>query len=253
VHRIENASEWNTTIDTIKSEIELRKNLYPTEVINSADFIVEECIDGEEFAIDCYYDKHGKPVILNILKHLFSSGKDMSDRLYLTSKEIIESYMSAFEGFLNKVGELANIKNFPVHVELRINEKGRIIPIEINPMRFGGWCTTADLAYHAFGHNLYNYYFSKQKPDWNELLKGKDDLIYSLVILDNSTGIKEKEIKQFNYNKLLAHFEKPLELRKINHLEFPLFGFLFCETKQKNMTELDSILKSDLREYVQEK
>ena len=42
------------------------------------------------------------------------------------------------------LAKLAGLKNFPLHTEVRVNEKGEIIPIEVNPMRFGGWCTTAD-------------------------------------------------------------------------------------------------------------
>ncbi|MCP3675252.1 MAG: ATP-grasp domain-containing protein [Gammaproteobacteria bacterium] len=31
------------------------------------------------------------------------------------------------------------------HDELRGDDKGTILPIEVNPMRFGGWCTSADI------------------------------------------------------------------------------------------------------------
>ena len=50
---------------------------------------MEEYVEGEEYAIDCYFDEKGEVVILNILHHKFSSGRDTSDRVYSTSKEII--------------------------------------------------------------------------------------------------------------------------------------------------------------------
>lgn len=37
------------------------------------------------------------------------------------------------------------VTNFPVHVEIRVKED-KICPIEFNPMRFAGLCTT-DIAY----------------------------------------------------------------------------------------------------------
>ena len=56
----------------------------------------------------------------------------MSDRVYSTSKEIIEKYQNQIQDFLEIIGEKANLKNFPAHLELRIDEKGRINPIEVN-------------------------------------------------------------------------------------------------------------------------
>jgi hypothetical protein len=45
---------------------------------------------------------------------------------------------------LSKIGKELHLKNFPAHAEVRIDEN-KIIPIEVNPLRFGGFCTTADL------------------------------------------------------------------------------------------------------------
>jgi hypothetical protein len=94
------------------------------------------------------------------------------------------------------------------------------------------------------------YYAEQKKPDWNKILQREDDAFYSLILLGNSTGFSAKEIKKFNYDKLLSGFSEPLELRKIDHHEFPLFGFLFAKTIQEHREELDKILVSDLKEYV---
>jgi hypothetical protein len=42
----------------------------------------------------------------------------------------------------------------------------------------------------------------------------------------------------------------PLELRKINYKEYPVFGFLFTKTRKENLVELERILRSDLREFI---
>ena len=59
--------------------------------MNGNKFIVEQYVDGDEFAMDAYFNQKGEPVILGIFKHLFSSATDVSDRIYYTSKDIIES------------------------------------------------------------------------------------------------------------------------------------------------------------------
>ena len=250
VYKVERVEDWAETVKSILKEIELIKDLYPPEVLHTGEFIIEECIEGDEFAIDCYFNKDGKPVVLNIMKHIFSSGTDVNDRVYITSKEIIENYRNSITDFLAEIGQRAALSNFPAHVEVRISENGIVAPIEVNPLRFGGWCSTPDLAWHAFGINLYEYLFQQKQPDWNILLKGKEDLIYSNIVLNNSTGTEGKNISSFNYEKVLATFEKPLELRKTDFAKFPLFGFLFCETRKQNMLELERILMSDLKEYI---
>jgi len=250
VYKVSNVEEWHTTVESINAEMKQVENLYPEEVLDGSSFIIEECINGEEYAVDAYFNAEGEPVILGILKHTFASDDDVSDRVYTTSKNIIESNLEEFTGFLSALGTLAGVKKFPVHIELRRNEKGRILPIEVNPMRFGGWCTTADLTFHAFGFNPYLYFYLQKKPAWKNVLEGKEGILFSIVVLDNSTGVDGEKITSFNYDMLLDQFEKPLELRKIDFKEYPVFGFLFAETREENFAELKRILDSDLKGFI---
>ncbi len=250
VYKIDSKENWNQTIEKIALNITEIKGSYPKEVINLTDFIIEECIEGEEYAIDCYFDKKGEPVILNIFKHFFSSKDDLSDRVYSSSKEIIESLKEKVEEFLKFIAKKVKLKNFPAHIEIRIDEDENINPIEVNPLRFGGWCTTGDLTYFSYGFNSYEYFLTNKKPDWDEIFKTRKGKIYSNVVLDNTSGYAENEIESFNYELLLKDFEKPLELRKINLDEHPLFGFLFVETSSGNEKELKHILTSDLKKYI---
>lgn len=253
VYKVSDSKEWLTTIDLIKTEMEQIKDLYPAEVLDASSFIIEQCIEGDEFAVDAYFNELGEPVILSILHHTFSSDTDVSDRVYTTSKNIIEKNIEEFTEFVRKIGQLAVVKNFPVHIELRKNKNGNILPIEVNPMRFGGWCTTADITFQAFGFNPYLYYYKQKKPNWFELLKGKEKKLYSIIVLDNSTGLDADRIVSFNYEKLLNAFEKPMELRKIDFQRYPVFGFLFTETREDNFDELKRVLDSDLTEFIRMK
>ncbi|MEA3360660.1 MAG: ATP-grasp domain-containing protein [Thermodesulfobacteriota bacterium] len=250
VYKVSNFEEWIDTIDSIIAEIDQIKDLYPAEVLDTSSFIIEQCINGEEFAVDAYYNSIGEPVILSILKHTFSSDTDVSDRVYISSKKIIESNLKEFTEFAGKIGSLAGVKNFPVHIEIRRDNDGTLLPIEVNPMRFGGWCTTPDISFLAYGFNPYLYYYSQKKPNWSEVLKGKEGKLFSIIVLDNSTGIDVDKITSFNYEKLLSKFEKPIELRKIDFQKYHVFGFLFTETKEDNLIELKNILDSDLNEFI---
>jgi len=249
VHIIKNNHDWKKGLELLNSEMQAVKYLYPLQVLDATEFIIESYIKGKEYAVDCYFNKSGKPVILNILEHQFSSTDDVSDRLYCTSTTIIKRLKDSVGQFLEELNDLAGLTKFPLHIEIRI-DNDMIIPIEGNPMRFGGWCTTADLAYHAYGFNPYQYYFDQKEPDWDKILKSQGESIYSLIILNNATGYSANEIKSFDYDKLLANFKNPIELRKIDYSKYPLFGFLFTKTSKDHTAELKNILNSDLKEFI---
>lgn len=250
VHKVNSENEWLSVLDEIDSEMEKLITAYPKEVLDGNNFIIEEIIPGEEYAVDCYFNDDGEVIILNIMKHVFSSEDDVYDRVYSTSKEIIQENYDKIHKYISDIGIKANINNFPAHIELRIDSNNNINAIEVNPMRFGGWCTSADLSWHAFQINTYDYVVNKKVPNWDKLLKGKEGKKYSLIVLNNSSGIKEEKIKSFDYNLLLKDFSKPLEIRKTNFLKFTIFGFLFLETDEGSEIELGNILNSDLQKYI---
>jgi hypothetical protein len=226
------------------------RDLYPPEVMDATSFIIEQNIEGEEYAFDAWFDETGQPHIAGIYKHLFSSDADTSDRIYVTSRAIIEARLDAFTDFLAEIGRLTEVRNFPLHTEIRITPAGQLFPIEINPMRFGGWCTTADMTAHAFGLNPYVAYLHNQSPDWPALLADKGDEVYALIVLDNSTGLPGEAIAAFDYDKLAATCHQALEVRPIDWRTWPVFGFMFVRATGEDSPELHRILTSDLREFV---
>lgn len=250
VCKVENIKNWMAAKQEIYDSLDTVRSLFPTEVIDPESFIIEAFIEGEEFAFDAYYNQVGRPIILSAYKHVFASEEDVSDRLYITSADIVREFEPRFRKFLESLGQLTELRNFPLHVEVRIDEKGTLVPIEINPMRFGGMCTTADLAFHAYGFNPYEYCFAQQEPEWEELFLGREEDVYGLVVLNNSTGTEPRKIREFDYESLEKRFENVLEIRKVDHREFHFFGFVFIKSRKENYRELEVMLDSDLREFI---
>ena len=248
VHVVKDMSDWETARKELNYD--RLKSIYPENVLNTSTFIIEEYIEGEEFAVDCYFNQSGEVVILNILHHRFSSGADTSDRVYTTSKEIVQTYMESFRGFLQTIGDQSGLKNFPAHVELRLDSRGKINPIEINPLRFGGWCTTADLLGLSTGFSPYVFYLNNEKPDWDEVFKEKENKSFSIIVLNNNSGYAPDEIESFDYDLLEKDFEKPLVIRKMDVAKYSVFGFVFTETSPENEQDINNILVSDLRKYI---
>lgn len=246
VYPVYNKNDWSLVLSSLKSDMLKYKGLFPLEVMDSSKFIIEELIEGEEFAVDAYFDNNGEPVILNIFNHPFVSENDVSDRVYLTSKNILNKYVNKFENLLNNVGNLIDLKNFPMHIELRVKDEN-ISVIEINPMRFAGWCA-ADLAYYAYGINVYEYYLNQQKPDWDKIIAQSDDSIFYITFAELPPTINKHDIKDVDYEGFLKNIKSPVEIRKINYKEYPLFVIVIAKTPEYQ--EIQNILTIDLKKYI---
>lgn len=246
VHTIHNDEDWKRTLAQLEAEMETAQKFYPESVVNVSRFIIEEYIQGEEYAVDAYYDKNGNPVILNIFQHPFFNSKDVSDRIYLMSAEIMIKYMAKFAMLLKQIGDKNDIRNFPLHIELRVTEDERIIPIEVNPMRFAGWCTT-DVSKYAWGINVYECFMNQTSPDWNEILSKASNKIFYFSMAEVPSSIDRDKIKAFEYAEWLANYSNVLEVRRINPKSHPLFAVIFGFTD--NNEEINRILQLKTKDY----
>ncbi|WP_027720365.1 ATP-grasp domain-containing protein [Maridesulfovibrio zosterae] len=249
VHMVESVKGWHKAVNAIKEEVDHIKNMYPAKVLELDNFIIEQCIEGEEFAVDAYFNAEGIPVIINIFGHLFASNEDVSDRCYITSPEIIKKHHDNFKDLLKEIGKRAKLKNFPIHIEVRTDGLNNLGVIEVNPMRFAGWCVT-DLAYYAYGINPYKYFMEGKVPDWDEISECCKGKVYAMVIGDIDASVDCNKIKSIDYDSFKANFSNPLELRRIDYKEYPVFAFIFAELDKENINDLQKILHADFTQYL---
>ena len=121
------------------------------------------------------------------------------------------------------------------------------IPIELNPLRFCGWCIT-DITYFAWCVNIYEHFLNQQKPDWNKILAEKDDLIYYFTIGDIPNSIDKNKIINIDYDKYLENISNPLEIRKINYKNNPIFAIVFAKTN--NFAEIKNLLALNMSDFI---
>ena len=69
VHVVKSEEQW----DLAKKELNIEKlrSIFPASVLDTSPFSIEEYIEGEEFAVNCYYNQIGEVVVLNIFLHKF--------------------------------------------------------------------------------------------------------------------------------------------------------------------------------------
>ena len=247
VHRVNNSDEWETVRGDLLKETEETAKAFPKEVLSSTSFIIESIIDGDEFAVDAYFDDENKPVILNVLHHKFSHEHDMSDRLYLTSAEIINTHRAPIEAFLRDIATLGDFRGLPFHAEIRIDAKNTIRPIEINPLRFAGWCST-DIAHYAYGINVYDYFANKKTPDWPTILEASGTDTHAMAVIERPTPLSDNQ--RFDYDKLEKTVSSVHALRKMDYRTFPLYAFLFFKVSPETSHELGMMLTLDPDAFV---
>ena len=124
---------------------------------------------------------------------------------------------------------------------------GVIAPIEFNPLRFAGWCCT-DISLFAWGFPTYGCYLDDRRPDWDSILPGHEDRLYTLIVLNKPAACPP--VRRFDYDALCARFHKVLRLRRGFYDRYSHFGFLFTETPAHDRAELDAIVRDDLLGFV---
>jgi len=247
VYLVERAEDWNSICRQLEQDMLAAKEIYPDTVVSANSFILEEFIQGEEYAIDAYFGQTGEPVILNVFKRMFAHEADTSDRIYYTGKKVLMESLSKIESFMDSLGKEFALRNFPMHFEVRITQAGELIPIEVNPLRFAGLCTT-DLGAHAYGINVYEYYFQQRKPDWNRIIETMDDSIFSFLCAELPLSIDGRLIESVHDRKFEKNFTDLLEYRLIPYEEYPTFSVVFY--RSNSLDENQYLLDLDLEQYL---
>jgi len=247
VYRIDCMEDWYHTVEKLKGDINDSASAYPKDVIDSQTVIIEELIQGEEYAVDAYFTEEGKPVILNLFKRMFANDRDMSDRIYYTSKQVLKETIAPIADFLKKIGEIDSLASFPLHFEVRITKEGQVVPIEVNPFRFAGIGTT-ELGVHAYGINVYDYYFNQLEPNWEEKIEAMDDAIYSFLCAEFDPAISLESIRTVDHERFQQQFNEILEYRYMDYKEYPIFSVVFF--KQSTFDENKRLLTLNLSDFI---
>ncbi len=218
VYIVRNKAEWQAALDDIDQNFAKQCAVFPETVVRSEKFVLEQFIEGEEYAVDAYYDAEGKPNIINIFHHIFK----------------------------NDLNGVLGLKNFPMHVEFRVDKHtGRAIPIEVNPLRFAGMCLN-DLTRHTCHLLPVQAYFEGTHPDYATMWNGIENDVFSFIVLDKPYDTN----RALDFERIKRHFHGVLETRDIMNPAMSIWGFLFTQTAPEHKEELKEILFSSLEEFM---
>ena len=227
----------------IKAELAARSKFYTGGMLSEHEVIVEEFIgteiknslslDHAELAVDLFYDNAGVPVIVGLYHHPHPTHDNYFHTLYYTNAKIFELFSARVLAFFNALQSLGmNLRSFPVHAEFKVHN-GALIPIEVNPYRFGGY-GLADLMHYVGGINPYRAYFNNERPDWSAIWQGKTDHYGCIVGYNGQTvDVQETAPDHLKFQAFLA--PSLLNYEALDHTTSPLFGIAFVQTADERL------------------
>ncbi|HMB63002.1 MAG TPA: ATP-grasp domain-containing protein [Eudoraea sp.] len=241
-------SDMTEIVKEIKRELKINSNVLSGEVLSEDEFILEDYIEGEEYAVDMFYDPFGEPHIVNIYHHPMPKNEAYLHMIYYTSKEVFHSIYEQAMGFFKKLNALLKIKNFTMHSEFRYCEK-TLVPVEINCMRFGGM-GLGNMVYNALGLNPYESFRTGQSPEWSNIWdkKANADSIYAYFIAYNGTHI-DKTRQKPNIEKLKKEFTEILHETIFDYQNQLAFAVFCLKETPENLKRLLTI---EFKDYFEE-
>jgi len=242
---VHDPKEYKAAVATLLSDFAKAGADFPEFVVGKSRFLIEEYIHGEEYAVDAYYDENENPVILNIFHHKFMDESDTSDRLYMTNKGLFDKYETPFTSFLTNLNATLHLKNFPMHIEFRYDGK-KAVPIEINPLRFTGFCLNELQVFISGQHPMLSFLRGKHVSK-AEMWQGRENYTYAFGVLEMPASAKNKS---FNEEKFRADFQGVLDVRRVPDRSAGVAATVFVRTETANILDLDRIMSLDMREYV---
>lgn len=226
----------------VKQEVSKNASVLSESVLSHDDFILEDYIAGDEYAIDMFFDENGEPNIVNIYYHPMPEIDSYLHMIYYTSKAVFDKIYDHAITFFKKLNNILQVKNMVLHSEFKFNET--LFPIEINAMRYGGM-GLGNLVYHAVGVNPYAHFINGVSPDWKTIWEKNDESIFAFFIAYNGTNVNI-HTQEPDIEKLKNQFTEILCEQIFDYKTQLAFGIFCIKESSENIQQL---LKIDFNDY----
>jgi hypothetical protein len=228
----------------LQAEIYEKSKYFTNAVISSEEVIVEEFIDGNEYASDIYITSDNQIVILNITAHPNQEKFFSVPVLYYTNYKIYSNLYKKIYEIIKSYNNLVDIRNIPINAEFKLKDE-QLIPIEFNPVRFGGggYC---DITYYFFEVNPFKSFFEEENTNPSQLWQGKYDKSFGWVLAYNVKGLNINNYK-LDYDRIKSEFSNVLKFHKLDYKNNLTFAGLYVQ--EKNLGKLMKVLEFEFEDF----
>jgi len=234
---LEKPADIHRLKDEIQQELELNCQIFSESVFSREQMIIEQFLEGNEYAVDMFYSEKGEPIITNITYHPLPRKAAYHHVLYYTSYWIFQQLYSQIESFFIRLNSLLNIYAFPIHAEFKLEEGKALQAIELNPLRFGGF-GLGDLSYYAYDQCPYFHFFQDQKYNWKRIWNvHRQKKYYAWVLAYNGTQVDMDKVDIINAHTKLRTFigdKSLLHYQKLDYRNNPVFAFAYLAEKKEH-------------------
>ena len=249
----------DTDLTELAAELqtELTKNtaLFSPSVLSTTDFLVESYLDGEEYAVDMFYDAGGTACIVNIYHHPLPSNPAYLHVVYYSSQAVFDRIYTKAKHFFTELNQILGVTNLPIHGEFKLDRVGgaslkenRLMPIELNALRFGGM-GLGNLAFHALGVDPYACFAEDLEPDWQKIWQDNQTSLFAFLFAYNGAKINTRDYRP-NRQKLKQQFTKILLERDFDYQTQPVFSIYILQETSENLARLLQLEFDDFFELV---
>lgn len=228
-------SDLRGLTDEIADEVARHSFVLSDSVLSAETLIVEPFIEGEEYAVDMFYDEAGRPVVTGIYHHPMPHNPAYLHMVYYTARELFSQFYAPLMTFFTTFGQLLRVRSFPIHAEFRL-QHGELVPIEFNPLRFGGM-GLGNLSYHTLGLNPYQHFLDGTAPDWERIWETTSPSAYAFVIAYNGSRV-DVQRQQPDWAALRRQFSRIHREVRFDHRRQLAFGILYVEEPPERIAEL---------------
>lgn len=227
--------------DDMSAEIARNAEVLSETALSGERLVVERYIEGEEYAADAFFDSSGNPVVTSVYHHPMPEDPAYLHMLYSTSRDVMAHVEPQAKRFFAALNESLGVTDIAVHAEFRL-EEGRLVPIEINSMRFGGM-GLGNMVFHAYGVNPYRHFIDDSEPDWSALESDERSTLFFIAYNGKSVDPSSSEPDRVALRELFS--EVILEV-PFDHRTQPAFGILYAREPQERIAELLGVDFDDL-------
>jgi ATP-grasp domain len=238
VRMIDQDTDLTNLSEELKAELLKNKSIFSDSVLSQADFLVEQYIDGEEYAVDMFYNSSGDPCITNIYHHPIPANRSYLHMIYYSSKSVFDRIYTKAKVFFTALNKILNITNLTIHGEFKL-DGAELVPIELNSLRFGGM-GLGNMVFHTLGVNPYLCFLNDLEPDWQMLWQDRDQALLTFFIAYNGTNIDLTTHKP-NYQLLEQQFTKILFKQYFDYQSQLACGIYFLKENNQNLLMLLTI------------
>jgi ATP-grasp domain len=243
VRMIDRDTDLTNLNGELKAELLKNKSIFSDSVLSQADFLVEQYIEGEEYAVDMFYNSSGDPCITNIYHHPIPANLSYLHVIYYSSQAVFDHIYTKAKIFFTALNKILNVTNLTIHGEFKLDGE-ELVPIELNSLRFGGM-GLGNMVFHTLGINPYLYFLNDLEPDWQMLWQGRDRDLLTFFIAYNGTNIDLTTHKP-NYQLLEQQFTEILFKQYFDYQKQLTFGIYFLKETDQNLSDL---LKIDFNDF----